>query len=151
MLKSFNEALGAGQSPKLVDLLRLAELSTAQVYKLVETGVCPAAAGLVLPGFYDEASSKPLLQFFNRLPDSLQKRAQSPDGLPLRVAPPGLVTRWLFAALAAHGATTPTLLTELRFFLREVPGRKPDSVALEVGVQGSRAGSTHWLQRIEAF
>lgn len=151
VIRGFGAALGAGQSPKLADLLRLAELSNAQVYKLVESGVCPAAAGLVLPGFYDEANSKPLLQFFNRLPEALQKRSQSPEGLLLRDVPSALVEQWLFAPLAAHGATTPALLTELRFYLREVPGRKPDSTAVEVGVVGSRAGGTHWLQRIESF
>jgi hypothetical protein len=88
----------------LATLQRLAELDAAQLHKVIETGVCPKARGMILEGWYDEGSSvQPWLRFYNRLPGPLQTRVRSAEGLRLGEAPAALVNRWLGPALVAGG------------------------------------------------
>jgi len=102
LLTALRGRLGHGQSPDLADLIGLAELTAPQAHKLVETALCPAATGAVQPRWYDAASgARPWLRFVGRLPDSLKARAQSPEGLKLRDAPPLLVHDYLRVPLIA--------------------------------------------------
>jgi hypothetical protein len=95
LLNELQTRLTRKKLPELTDLLKLAELSKAQLHKLIEAGYCPDAAGIVRPGVYDETGAKPLLQFFNRLSAPLQAKVQSVEGLKLGEAPPDLVNTWL--------------------------------------------------------
>jgi hypothetical protein len=150
LVNEFRERLGADRSPALPDVLRLAELSKAQIHKLIECRICPAGTGLVKPGWYDDAGVRPCLQFFNRLPGPLQARAQSPEGLPLQEVPRELVDTWLQTTLVAEaGAVKPEFQKDLVFSLR--PGaRDPTAPAgFEVAIRRSQPGRTLWIGYIQ--
>lgn len=117
VVADFGSKLGPGKMPALSDLLRLAELPRAQVHKLIETGICPAADGIILQGWNDGASPvTPWLRFYKRLQPALQARARSPEGLPLKDVPPELVEKWLTVPLVAGiGAITPAEQADLAF------------------------------------
>jgi hypothetical protein len=128
LLQELHPRLNRKRLPELGDVLRLAELSKAQLHKLIEAGFCPDASGLVQPGWYDETGPKPVLRFFNRLPAALQAKVQSPQGMSLREAPPELVRAWLGNTLVACGATNPqawtsvTIQLEMRADAPSLPG-----------------------------
>jgi hypothetical protein len=104
----------------------------------------PSADGLLRQGWYDGAeSAKPCLQFFNRLPRTLQAQAQSEPGLALSDAPPGLVQRWLALPLiAAIGAGDAPLGHGLRFQLRTFEEEG------SVGVIVDRSDGSRWSRGI---
>lgn len=148
-VEELQSGLGPGKSPVLADLLRFAELSKPQAHKLVETGLCPGAYGIVKPMWYDAAGVKPCLQFFNRLPKPQQARAQSKEGLPLREAPE-LVEMWLGATLAAQvGAVTPHAREDLVFWLLS-GSSDPSNPALlpgvEIRIRSADPKGSHWRE-----
>jgi hypothetical protein len=150
LVDEFCARLGPDRGPALADLLRLAELSKAQVHKLIESGICPGATGVVKPAWYIETGVKPCLQFFSRLPAALQARAQSPGGLPLREAPPELVERWLQTTLVAEaGAPSPELREDMVFSLG--PGsRNPGLIpGYELALQTTRPRGPRWIRYVQ--
>jgi hypothetical protein len=151
VVADFRDRFAADKSPALTDLLRLAELSKAQVHKLMESGLCPGATGIVIPGFYDDAGVKPCLQFFNRLPPALQQRAQSPQGLPLREAPRELVEKWLLTTLIVDaGAVTPEMQNAVVFSIRPGSQNPETPVGIEVAIHdGPNPLSTHWVRYVQ--
>jgi hypothetical protein len=124
--------LGPGTKPRLQDLVTLAELSQAQVHKLVESGVCPGASGLIRPGWYEDGSSaRPWLQFYGRLSPQLQRQGQAQDGLRLGDAPSNLVKERLgVALLAGFGVIDEAKWPDVRVAF----AAHPDAGAVEIRV-----------------
>jgi hypothetical protein len=154
LLEELRAALGPGKSPALEDLIRFAELTDAQAHKLVGSGICPGASGVVAPAWLDGTGIKPCLRFLGRLPEPLRKQALSPQGLPLREAPPQLVQQALGSTLvAACGAVTPEFQQDLVFYV--TPGRDPGPIyrrapqGWEVRITTTRPRGTRWKQYIQ--
>lgn len=146
-LQWLTPAFQQGKSPTLVDLLRLAELSNAQLHKLTDLRATPGSAGLVTPLFNDEANGKALLQFFSRLPSEQQKRALSSEGLPLNEVAPDLVHRWLRRGLIVWGAATQEAWDRMTYLIAPFGG--PDSDAgFEVTVVTRDSTGPAWSARI---
>ncbi|MGV3720710.1 MAG: hypothetical protein ACO1SX_07345, partial [Actinomycetota bacterium] len=136
-----------GARPQLTDLLQFAELDNHQVHKLMETGECPGAAGVVQTMWYEEAGVRECLRFFSRLPKALKERAQSPNGLSVREAPPSLVSERLYSTLVAHvGSITPEAVSALTFSLNAVPGADGSVDAWEITFV--RGDGSKWQRRI---
>jgi hypothetical protein len=144
--------LGDGKPPALEDLLRLAELSEPQIRKLLQTGACRSAEGILPGGLCDGIGVRPCLRFFSRLPRALQERAQSPEGLPLSAADPALVQAWLYPTLVAYaGAVTPERRQELVFSLTPLPapgagGRSP---GFRLNIRSPRRGGCNWFRYVQ--
>jgi len=150
LLDELRDTLGPGRSPQLDDLLRIAELSKPQLHKLVESGTCPGAYGVVKPLWYDDLGTRQCLQFFGRLSPALQNRAQSAEGLPLREVPQELVDRWLNHTLIAEvGALTPQQREELVFSLT-LGAQNPESkIGYTVRIRSTKQGGSHWREYIQ--
>src|SRR5262249_22244640 len=109
------------------DLTAIAELSSAQVHKLVECGVCPAAEGVVQPEWYDEGSgARPWLRLFRRLSRQQQERVLSPRGLRLGEAAPEAVDEFLTTALTVQfGSAEKEDRADLVFSIQPGASQKP--------------------------
>jgi len=114
--------LGPDRKATLADLAALAELAPAQVHKLIESGRCPAADGMIRPGWFEEGSSlRPWLRFYRRLP-AASRQAVLREGLRLSEAPGALVREHLPVALVAgHGVIDPARWGEIRFRIEAPP------------------------------
>lgn len=137
-----------GQPAELEDLLRLAELKDSQVRKLTEdAGICAGAQGLLPRGMHTGTGVKPCLQFFSRLPKTLQARALSPAGLPLAEVSPQLVEAHLRRTLVVWvGAVTPELREKLVFFLAPLPPTVPDGkpAGYQVAIRSANRPGPNW-------
>jgi hypothetical protein len=150
LLDELRHALGPGRSPRLEDLLRIAELSKPQLHRLVESGICPGAYGVVKPLWYDDLGTRRCLQFFSRLAPALRNRAQSMEGLPLREVPPDLVERWLSHTLVAEvGALTPQQRQELVFWLTSGAQNPQAKTGYTVTIRSLKQGGSHWREYIQ--
>lgn len=145
-LREFRKSLGAGRLPELADLLRLAELSEPQIHRLVEAGICTAADGIVHQGWYEpDVGARPWLRFYSRLPEGLQTRVQSAEGLPMKDAPPALVETFLtIPLLTEFRAAGPEGWADLVFSLTVQPDRG-------VQVEVRRSEGKTWGELVPRF
>ncbi len=115
---SRNEAFG------LDEVLALAELSNGQLHKLAECGILPNSLTLSTPGTYDDTGVRPLIRLFGRLSIADRRGAATPEGLPLKKVPAGLVKAYLTNTLLAYfGEITPELVDTMAIVYSETaPG-----------------------------
>ncbi len=151
LLSKYRQRLSENKQGSLSDLLELAELNFGQVHKLVESGLCPQASGVVVPAFYELTGPKPCLQFYNRLPEPLKARVREPEGLPLAEAPRALVEEWLGPTLITHvGAITRQERERVALYLAPT---SPEAATYEgrwiLGFRPLTGGSSLWHWRLQ--
>ncbi len=122
------ERLGPGLMPTLDNLTLLARLRDAQVWKLIESGACPAASGLLYDGLYDGGGAISLLRLFAELPPLQRQQVQSAAGLPLQAINPRLLHTVLSPTLLSWaGAVDPNDQAQLRFRIGQPLGTEPQA------------------------
>jgi hypothetical protein len=138
---------------ELEDLLRLAELREAQIRKLTENyELCPAANGLFSRATYAGIGAGPCLQFYSRLPEALQRRARSPEGLPLAEAGASLTQTWLYrTVVACAGGVSPEIRGNLVFQLTALPPERPGapSPGYQVRIRSAAPPGPNWFEDIK--
>lgn len=150
VLQRFRGSLGTGREGTLEDLLAFAELDKAQVHKLIETGICPQANGIIQPGWYNSGGVQPCLRFINRLAPPLRARALSGAGLPLKEAPAALVQEWLEPTLVGEvGSVTAEEQSDLILsFVLKQGGDNPFG-RFELRVRSAGRSKADWRQFVQ--
>lgn len=148
-LEELRKLFEPGSAVHPVDALaEVAQLSDAQIRKLIETGRCKQASGIVQRGIYDGVGASAVLRFYSTLTPQQKARATSTEGLRLRDTEPLLRARLLGPTLLAWvGAITPEYADDL--ILRIQPGTGPGAGSgYLISIRSSRRFGCHWEQFI---
>ncbi len=149
LLARFRKDLGGESRASLDDLAALADLREVQLRKLLDTGICPAAAGLLVAGHEDGTGAPACLRFYRRLPDPQKAQVTSERGLPLSQADPQLVRAYLGRTLLAWvGAVDEEKQRDLVFRILPAKVGSPDGAmerwALSIRGQSNFGPSWQW-------